>query len=248
MEPVQVVNYLKLTGPLGLRAMADTEFYAALILVHDLFDDPAQFKQVVTQYNAINAKLDHVSMLFTRHATTVPSKQLDAFRAELRDKLFSASDRIINALSRAMIYRDHDVVVTRSTLIADVLQAQRDMGIILDVLDAFGQDSLRLDRRTSYPDGTRQLQYTYYGAATTAAMDVRLVLRSRQNQRGQAAIRFKIIPSRPQEADLSPEIFFRWDRETATQTALDIQSDSFMRLGRLDRDLFPGWLSLYNLR
>ena len=235
VEPGRVVDYLKLTGASGLRVMADTEFCTSLVLVHELFD-PAKFVEVLTQYNGINTKLDPVSTLFTRHVTTVPPGQLEAFRAELKSQLFSANDRIVNALYRAMVYRDSDA---RATLIADVLQAQRDLAAILDVLDAFGQGDLRLTRNVSHPDGTRELHCTYYGTAPTAAMDVRLVVRPRQNQRGQAAIRFDIIPYWPIEAVLSPEIAFRWDRETATQTALDIHSDSFARLGRLDRDLFP---------
>ncbi len=105
VEPSRVVDYLKLTGASGLRAMADTEFSAALVLVHELFD-PHRFQQVLCQYNGINTMLVEISSLFTRHALTVPQAQREGFRVELTAKLFAANDRIINALSQALIYRD----------------------------------------------------------------------------------------------------------------------------------------------
>ncbi|MDP3772018.1 MAG: hypothetical protein Q8Q94_01415 [bacterium] len=236
VEPAQVVDYLKLTGGTGLRAMADTEFCSALILVHELFDNPAEFRQVLVQYNGINAKLAAMSMLFTRRVTTIPDGTLKAFRTELHAKLFDASDRIVNALSQALIYPDR---ATRDILIADVLQAQRDFVAITEVLDAFGQDALRLVRQQTYQDGTRDLHYIYNGASLATGVDIYLVLRPRQNPRGQARIGFRIAPHSPVGAGISHELSLRWDRETTTQTALDIHSEAFVRLGRLDRRQFP---------
>ncbi|MDP3772397.1 MAG: hypothetical protein Q8Q94_03420 [bacterium] len=224
VEPSYVVKYLKLTGESGLRAMADTEFHSALILVHGMFD-PAEFRQVLFQYNTINGKLAEISGLFTRHVTAVPQEILEAFRAQLHAKLFDASDRILNTLSKALIYRNQE---ERITLIADVLQAQRDLSAIIEVLDSFRHGTLRLIRRENHQGGTRDIQYA------STVMDVYLVLRPRQDLRGQARIGFQIVPHLPLEDGLSPRLSLRWDRETASQTALDIHSDALVRLNRLD--------------
>ncbi len=237
VEPAQVVDYLKTTGPAGLRAMADTEFYAALILVYGLFDQTEsrqQFCQVIVQYNEINAKLGDISSLFVCNVKTIAQERLDAFRAELQAQMFTANERIINALSRALVYRGSIYAeVDRPTLIGNVLQAQRDFAMIIKTLGAFGRGALRLVRRRTYSDGTRDIHYTSGDA------DIYLVLRPRQNPLGQARIGFRIVPHRPEDAALSHELALRWDREMPTQTALDIHSDAFTRLSDLDRRQFP---------
>lgn len=225
VQQAQVVDYLKLTGETGLRAMADTEFYAALVHIHESFD-PVSFRQVLANYNVINTKLPETSALFIRRVTTVPQKALDTFRAEIHAILFDASDRIVNTLSKALTYQDQNA---RNDLIGDVLQAQRDLLAMIEALDAFGRGTLRSIRRHRYQDGTQEIHYT------RTAMDVYLILRPRGNPRGQARIGFRIVPQLPADNGLSHELYLRLDRETPTQTALDIHSDALVSLNRLDR-------------